>query len=143
MIEENTEVTNDIRDFRNVLRLKDPDAHWRQVYFLYCAGFVKIGVAGNIIRRMTNLQIGSPWKSQIILLIPGGRQTEAFLHFAFEEHNVGGEWFRLAPPIREAIRELAPAEGQQWLAEEEAEYREWVREEAIRLNLLTTSPVLP
>jgi hypothetical protein len=136
MIEEKIEVPNDIKDFRNVLRLEDPEAGKRQVYFLYCAGFVKIGVARSILRRASELQIGSPWKSQIVLLIPGGRSTEAFLHFAFQEHRVGGEWFRLAPPIRKAIQELAPAECLQWLAEEEETYRDWVRQEALQLGLI-------
>lgn len=128
-----------IKDFRNIFRIEDPEAKSRQVYFLYCAGFVKIGVARSVIRRASELQIGSPWKGQIVLLIPGGRATEAFLHFAFQEHRTGGEWFRLAPPIRQAIQELAPAECLQWLAEEEAQYREWVRHEAIELGLMSES----
>jgi len=132
---QSVEVPNQIGDFRNVLRLEDPEAKSRQVYFLYCAGFVKIGVATSIMRRMSNLQIGSPWPAQIVLLIPGGRETEAFLHFAFQEHHARGEWFRLAGTIREAIRELAPDVCQQWLAEEEQDYREWVRQEAIKLGL--------
>ena len=126
----------DIRDFRHVLTLNDPEARVRQVYFMYCAGFVKIGTARSIIRRAKELQIGSPWKGQIILLIPGGRLTEEFLHFVFQEHRVGGEWFKLAPAVRQAIQELAPVECRRWLAEEEANYLAWVRQEATKLGLI-------
>jgi hypothetical protein len=125
-----------ITDFRDVLTMHDPEAGYRQVYFMYCAGFIKIGTARSIIRRAAELQIGSPWKSQIVLLIPGGRLRESFLHFAFRDHHFSGEWFHLSPVIREAIRELAPSECIQWLAEEEESYREWVREEADRLGLI-------
>lgn len=123
--------------FRKVPNLKDPDARSRKVYFLYCAGFIKIGTARVVVRRVTEIQIGSPWKCQVVLLIPGGRLTEDYLHFVFQEYRVAGEWFRLGPLIREAIKELAPADCQEWLAKEEAEYAELIRQEAIRLGLLS------
>src|SRR5579863_2208648 len=94
-----------IQNFRNFSRLNDPEADSRRVYFLYCAGFMKIGITSRILRRMSELQIGSPWKSQIVLLIPGGKKTEEFLHFAFREERVSGEWFRMSPFIREAVLE--------------------------------------
>lgn len=122
--------------FRDIQKLDDPDTDNQQVYFLYCAGHVKIGVARSILRRMKELQIGAPWKAQIILLIPGGRKTESFLHFVFQEHRVRGEWFKLAEPIREAIKELAPPECQQWLAEDEAKYEDWIKQEAARLGFI-------
>lgn len=125
-----------IQNFRNIFRLNDPEAKKRNVYFLYCAGHMKIGITNKVERRMSELQIGSPWATQIVLLIPGGRATEGFLHFAFREERVGGEWFRMSPFIREAIHELAPEECAQWLAQEEASYRQWVADEAAWLGLL-------
>jgi Meiotically Up-regulated Gene 113 (MUG113) protein len=123
-------------EFRDVLRLNDPEANSKRVYFLYCAGFVKIGMATSVTRRMTELQIGSPWKSQIVLLIPGGKLTESYLHSVFRDHRQGGEWFRLEPPVKAAIREFAPPECVEWLEKEDGLYREWIRLEAIELGLM-------
>lgn len=125
-----------IQDFRNIFRLNDPEVKKRHVYFIYTAGFIKIGITNRINRREKELQMGSPWQSTTVLMIPGGRTTELFLHFAFREERVGGEWFRISPFIREAVFVLAPAECAQWLATEEANYRQWILEEATELGLL-------
>lgn len=128
----------DIKDIHNIDRLNDPDVKKGFVYFLYCAGHVKIGITTptRLAKRFTELQIGSPHASQMILLLPGGRSTELFIHFAFAEYRVGGEWFVFAEPIRNCIAEFAPEECKQWLAKEEASYKAWIRQEAISLGLL-------
>jgi Meiotically up-regulated gene 113 len=123
-------------DFRDVLTLPDPDVGKRQIYFMYCAGCVKIGVTNSILDRISHLSCGSPWRSQVVLLIPGGGRREKFLHSAFREHHIRGEWFRLTPIIRQAIEEWAPDIALQWLAQDEFSHREWIKLEAIALGLI-------
>lgn len=112
----------------------DPQSETHNVYFVYCAGFVKIGSTNRLVRRLSEMQIGNPFKSQAILLIPGGRLTEQYMHFLFQADHYRGEWFRLGQKLREIIAERAPEECQQWLIEEEAAHRERVLAEAASLH---------
>lgn len=117
----------------------DPQAATHRVYFLYCAGFIKIGVTSNIIKRMTNLQVAIPFRSQTILLIPGGFLTEQYMHFIFSEYRHQGEWFRFGPKLRETIERLSLPEYKEWLEEEESAHKEWVKAEASALGFLFRS----
>lgn len=121
--------------FRDVERLHDPARRTHIVYFIYCAGFVKIGITTNLEKRMATLQIGAPWQARVVGMMVGGRTTESFLHFVFSEHSVGGEWFRLSDEIRQALAIIAVPELSGHLEVEETEYREWIREEAQRLGV--------
>jgi len=125
------------KDFRNVFRVPDPEIGSRYIYFLYCAGHVKIGISKSVVKRMGELQIGSPWRSKIVFIVPGGRARECFLHFCFSEHRVGGEWFRISPEMRAIIREFAIPDCVRWLEHEEDEYRDWIRQEAECLGLIS------
>lgn len=70
---------------------------------------VKIGVAGNIERRIKNLQVGAP--TQIILRwsARGGLPLESHLHETFRRRRMSGEWFdfrKVSNPTK-AIEEAA------------------------------------
>lgn len=117
----------------------DPQAQTNKVYFLYCAGFVKIGHTNRLMRRFSEMKISSPFSAQIIFLIAGGRLTEDYLHFIFDEYRVKGEWFQLGPRLRETIEQLAPEFCLDWLREDEENHRLWIAEEAQRLGLLPPS----
>jgi len=112
----------------------DPDAATHQVYFLYCAGFIKIGVSKGLIRRLKDIQIGTPFPSQAVMLIRGGRITEQYMHFLYNEYHHRGEWFVLGPRLRAMIVAQAPPECLEWLAEEEAVHRAWIKEQAAALG---------
>jgi hypothetical protein len=87
------------------------------VYFAACDGFVKIGIAKNVEKRLRELQIGCPHKLDLIGLVEGGREIEAAYHKRFRKLRASGEWFRLAPPLTDEITRLVridlglPAEG--------------------------------
>jgi hypothetical protein len=75
----------------------------RFVYFVACDGFVKIGVANNVEKRIRELQVGCPHTLDLIGLAEGGRELEAAYHKRFRKLRVAGEWFRLAPPLTDEI----------------------------------------
>lgn len=122
-------------DFRNVFRLRDPEAATSQIYFFYCGGFVKIGMSKKIIKRLTSLKIGMPWPAHMIAIIPGGRNREGFLHFCFREYHFRGEWFHMSEEIRTIVREFGIPECVDWLDREHEEHKEWIKNEALRLGI--------
>lgn len=64
------------------------------VYFVENGrGFVKIGWSEHLAKRFYSLQTGSPERLRLVLAVPGGRQTERFLHGIFADYRVNGEWF--------------------------------------------------
>lgn len=64
------------------------------VYFVENGrGFVKIGWSEHLSRRVGALQTNSPERLRLVLAVPGGRQTERFLHGIFADYRVNGEWF--------------------------------------------------
>lgn len=60
-------------------------------------GYIKIGVSSNPIRRLSELQSGSPYELDIIGFagFSDPEQAEKALHSEFESHRVRGEWFEL------------------------------------------------
>jgi len=115
----------------------DPEATTREVYFLYCSGFVKIGVTNHLTRRMKELQVATPWRSQVICTIPGGRGTEDYFHFIFQSYHFRGEWFSFGPDLRSFIERKAPDYALEWLAEEEQIYLDLIEQQARLLGLIT------
>ena len=54
---------------------------------------VKIGMAGDVHARLSQLQVGCPDKLSLIRVIDGGAPTEAWLHRRFAAKRQSGEWF--------------------------------------------------
>jgi hypothetical protein len=80
------------------------------VYFVAFDGFVKIGVAKNVKKRVSQLQSGCPHQLDLIGVVEGDRETEAAYHKKFRKLRVSGEWFRLAPPLTDEIMRLVRIE---------------------------------
>ena len=116
-----------------VILTTDPDIETHRVYFLYCAGFIKIGVTKGLIRRLKEIQVGTPFPAQAVLLLRGGKLTEEYMHHLFREYHHHGEWFTLGTKLRELIVSHAPAYCIQWLEEEEAVHMAWITEQATKL----------
>ena len=114
----------------------DPDLKTHRVYFIYCAGFIKIGQARRkrVVARMGEIQVGNPFNVQVLLLVPGGRLTEDYHQSVFREYHARGEWFYLEGYLEEMIRNEAPPEISGWLDEEIAKHRAWVKREAELLD---------
>lgn len=77
------------------------------VYFIHDAAShaIKIGLAKDVERRLSILQIGNPNCLQLIAVIPGDERLEHLLHYAFMPDRIRGEWFRdeaLLPIARDA-----------------------------------------
>lgn len=54
---------------------------------------VKIGVAGNIGRRIKNLQVAAPTRIILRWSSLGGLPLESYLHEKFHRRRLSGEWF--------------------------------------------------
>jgi Meiotically up-regulated gene 113 len=56
--------------------------------------FVKIGMSRNVKDRTSTLQTASPRDLRVLGIVPGGRNEEAALHYAFADLHVRNEWYR-------------------------------------------------
>lgn len=67
----------------------------KDLYFLRCSetNRIKIGVANNVKNRFSGIQVGSPTKLKIDLVVEYGEKLEKFLHNKFLSYRVKGEWF--------------------------------------------------
>jgi hypothetical protein len=82
------------------------------VYFIRAAGFIKIGLAGCIEKRIRDLQIGSAVPLECVGYIetddtPQAISIERELHDRFEKWRHHGEWFAESDEIRALIAERA------------------------------------
>lgn len=75
------------------------------VYFIQCGdgGPVKIGKANDVEKRLTLLQIGSPYSLTLLGIMAGGRVDESELHRRFASSRMRGEWFAPTEELRAFI----------------------------------------
>lgn len=85
-----------------------PDRRER-VYFIRAQtlGLIKIGVAGDLDKRLAGLQCGSPDKLEVIGTIVGENKLERELHKRFAHLRQHGEWFSPGEDLLAYIREQA------------------------------------
>lgn len=77
----------------------------RQVYFIRCEGFVKIGISSDPEQRLKNIQRSGNGTlapklidlttAEIVVTTPGSFSTESQLHKKFAHLREVGEWFRI------------------------------------------------
>ena len=77
------------------LSFNPPPLSGTWVYFVGCAGFVKIGVTNNVPGRLSALRTASPFPVGLLGLVEGTAKDEADLHGYFKAKRVRGEWFAL------------------------------------------------
>ena len=70
------------------------------LYLIRCGsrGPIKIGVAKNVENRMADLQIGNPYKLDLLAKIQCGSKAKAYdlenrLHRVYARKRIRGEWF--------------------------------------------------
>lgn len=63
--------------------------------------FVKIGYTKNITKRLSQLQVSSPVKLEVLHLIDGNITLEKELHVLFKDLRTSGEWFNFDASILE------------------------------------------
>lgn len=68
------------------------------IYFVRCNEFIKIGSSkGNSLRaRLSDLQVGNPYKLKLETFIIGDRRKEKTLHKQLKAHKRSGEWYQLS-----------------------------------------------
>ena len=76
------------------------------VYFIECAGRIKIGVAENPKSRLIKLQTGSPHKMKLLAVCRGGYEKEKALHKRFSHLRENGEWFKETQELLYFIKHL-------------------------------------
>lgn len=70
------------------------------VYFISDGEHTKIGVAKNMEKRLSSLQVGNPKKLKIVSFVPCcsehiARKIEKYLHESLSGCRMVGEWFNL------------------------------------------------
>lgn len=73
------------------------------VYFIACAGRIKIGVTTNIAKRFKAYQTMCPHEPILVALVRGDAREEAAIHRHFDDHWSHGEWFHMGAPLLEAV----------------------------------------
>lgn len=78
------------------------------VYFIQCdaiGGFIKIGSARDIQRRLRTLQVGTPFAVVLVGYFwhPDAGKEEHVLHKIHALHRVRGEWFRPSEFVLDTI----------------------------------------
>jgi hypothetical protein len=76
------------------------------VYFIKSNDFVKIGIAGNPVARLGDLQVGSPVALELLGVIPGNRSIEQSIHQMLSHYRVRGEWFQWASPVQQSVERI-------------------------------------
>lgn len=74
------------------------------VYVARAGNRVKIGRAGNIWRRLSQMQGHCPYRLQLLAVLPGGADEETALHQAFADEHLHGEWFSLSARMQDWLR---------------------------------------
>ena len=87
-------------------------------------GPIKIGLSGDPLRRLRQLQTACAEGLEILLVIPGGREAERVLHDTCKNLCLGGEWYAAEPVMFKLIDKLKAAYygDSDWM-----EYVGWVR----------------
>lgn len=67
----------------------------RDLYFIRntLLGYIKIGVTGNITKRLRGLESACGMPLELLRVVPGGCGDESFLLEKFEASRLKGEWF--------------------------------------------------
>lgn len=65
------------------------------IYFIKALNTVKIGYSANPEKRLKELQTGNSEKLELLLTIPGNKESEKAFHLYFDRARLNGEWFRL------------------------------------------------
>lgn len=76
------------------------DSH---IYFIECAGFVKIGISTRPQKRLVGIRVSNPFDCQMIGLMKGDAFGEQQIHDFIRSHHHRGEWYRLTDELRGLI----------------------------------------
>lgn len=68
------------------------------VYILKCHDYYKFGITGNIKSRIQGLQVGNPYKIELLAFHKTvlAKEIEGCIHVALKNQNISGEWFTVS-----------------------------------------------
>lgn len=76
------------------------------IYFIECAGFVKIGISTRPQKRFVGIRVSNPLDCILIGIMKGGIEEERRIHEFVKSHHHRGEWYRLTDDLRYLITYL-------------------------------------
>lgn len=78
------------------------------LYFIECAGRIKIGKAKHVHSRISGMTL--PYKHKVLAIWRNSGEREKHIHSRFAEHRKYGEWFSKDPEILEFIQKVIKGE---------------------------------
>lgn len=71
------------------------------IYAIHCPNKdeIKIGYATNPTSRLSQLQVGTTDRLDLLLTFAGGLSEEKEIHKALAKHRISGEWFKYSPEV--------------------------------------------
>lgn len=81
------------------------------VYFIQAgdSGDIKIGLARDVAKRMSDIQNGCPHELRLLVAVPGDKDVELAFHREFRQWRVRREWFAPSQELLDRIKVLAEA----------------------------------
>jgi hypothetical protein len=76
------------------------------IYFIECAGFVKIGTSTRPQKRFVGIRVSNPFDCKLMGVLRGNADGEQKIHKFIESHHHRGEWYRLTDDLRGLIAYL-------------------------------------
>ena len=67
----------------------------KDLYFIRCGEYVKIGSSDNVIRRLKDLQGSNPYTVKLIYFGENEGCDEEYWHMYFKDKHHRGEWFKI------------------------------------------------
>lgn len=106
------------------------------IYFVECAGYVKIGFTTEILGRMGGIQSHTPLDLRLLGFLTGPIQVEGRVQVACDKFHHRREWYRGDPELLEAVK-MTSVNPRKLLKGKEAEMDEarWIREYNKKLAL--------
>jgi hypothetical protein len=77
-----------------------------RVYFLRCAGSIKVGTSINVAARIGEINTSLPEDGELLGTIPGDRASEKRVHRRLANYHKRREWYVDCPEARAIINEL-------------------------------------
>lgn len=89
-------------------KIHDEESHSQTVYFISADGldFIKIGITKDLETRLKKMQVGSPFRFQVLRTVRGEEPHEIALHKRFSHLRHDREWFRADLELLQFIESL-------------------------------------
>lgn len=110
-------------------RIEDRRRHQRQsrkerrssedhLYLIAGLGKIKIGRSANPVRRLRDMQVGSPSKLRLVAVFANRGACEPLLHYRFKRYLAHGEWYNIRGYLARFVRRA-----ERWSADRETVFR--------------------